>query len=409
MTKFFFWLSQCHRTLFAPWIFVLYLLACPATGYTKPWVAVDTTFKKAIDQKIALFEYANRALECTGKQRKKYLKLYFKAFPRDIQTFLEVFCEYYVDGSVYITGHFGELPCADTYVDMDPSLEAWFESHPEETRETHSGSYPTYNPWCSFKPERKFVRSEKDIPREQPSKKWQKVLQKRIKRGIHISVPQGQYKSWIEKYEKTGCLEALPYIWYHVSPGEEGHNYGALRSDSECGISKGYYNTGECKSDNYGDLILLAVSAAIPENIYQEKIISVCMGAIFDGRCWDTMSFHEYVNQSWYYRVPRPSAVSPLNASYLPGTVRFLERRTDNEIAGFFHFYFSIHPDQRIYFIGERELSPGQTHILKGHELALYQNLLSLSPRIASLMAKAYDQVLSESYYNLGEVGCGAH
>eukprot|EP01132_Coremiostelium_polycephalum_P004021 gene4021-5027_t len=64
--------------------------SCKPHGLAK--IYQDEHFDTVIDRNFALQEYANKASQSTGKERKKYLIKFFNAFPSDFETFFPDLC-----------------------------------------------------------------------------------------------------------------------------------------------------------------------------------------------------------------------------------------------------------------------------------------------------------------------------
>eukprot|EP01132_Coremiostelium_polycephalum_P004022 gene4022-5028_t len=112
----------------------------------------------------------------------------------------------------------------------------------------------------------------------------------------------------------------------------------------------------------FPDNICNELVKVIPRDIYCEKIISLCMGGWWDA---DDISFL----QQHLFRI--------CDLEDFPNFLHILEKRTDDEIASFWFFYYDD--------IGQ-VCSKGE----------LYQKIETLNPRIAKLMDRAYTALLAD-------------
>jgi hypothetical protein len=135
--------------------------ACTEEDYS------DEKFETSIDQKLALLKYAKQAQESTGAKRKKYIIKYFKAFPSDF-------------GSLF------KLRFGKHYYNHDPNKrqlnqleeDIFYGSFYGDTLYIGTNDYDEKyfsNPWGTFNPTIKYVKSVEEIPQEPISLRFQEV------------------------------------------------------------------------------------------------------------------------------------------------------------------------------------------------------------------------------------------
>lgn len=121
------------------WICLLNASSCQENEYA------DINFNSHLDRKIFLSQCGEKAMKSTGKKKEKYLKLYFRAFPKDFETFFKTVDSDCHGDTIYIVGN-------------------------------HiSGGY-FKNPWGKFYPTTKLVKTAAEIPKERISKQSQQYL-----------------------------------------------------------------------------------------------------------------------------------------------------------------------------------------------------------------------------------------
>ncbi|WP_044282756.1 hypothetical protein [Candidatus Amoebophilus asiaticus] len=238
---------------------LLSTVACKEDEYA------DIKFNSHLDRKIFLNYCGEKAMRSEGEKKKKYLKLYFRALPRDFETLFKTI----------------ESNC-----------------HKNIFYDTHTGVFGNYlsprNPWGKFYPKYKSVKTEAEVPKEKISKKSKRYLDSL----------------------KIKDIRKADILWFRVQK---------------------------------------ALTEIIPDSIYYEKIISFLIGG-FGG----PVSIEEF---------------RLVNEELL---VDFLERKTDDEIAGFWFFYYNQLPHP----------------VLLEIEDDFYKELEKNNPRMAKLMQKAYEAVL---------------
>jgi hypothetical protein len=104
------------------------------------------------------------------------------------------------------------------------------------------------------------------------------------------------------------------------------------------------------------------IKKIMPLEIYYRKMISVGIGGFSDG-------------EDWYHHKLGPTDDNPLY-------IKLLEERTDDELASIFYFKYD---------------GPHPSNYQEYYEYK-YQVISKLSPRVAELMKKAYERLLSEEH-----------
>eukprot|EP01132_Coremiostelium_polycephalum_P005047 gene5047-6281_t len=94
----------------------------------------DIQFSTHIDRKIFLSKCGKKALESEGEEKEEYLKLYFRALPRDFETFFKTTNSNCYDNVIY-----------------------------KIIRSSYSYSR---NPWSKFHPLTKLVKTKAEVPQE---------------------------------------------------------------------------------------------------------------------------------------------------------------------------------------------------------------------------------------------------
>mgnify|MGYP001803446814 CR=1 FL=1 len=114
--------------------------------------------------------------------------------------------------------------------------------------------------------------------------------------------------------------------------------------------------------------ILPEVQAVVPAAIYYEKLLSLGVGGFWDTDDITFLGMH----------------ISQLLYQDIALAVQVLEKKSDDEIASFWYFmYDHSHPGNEY----DREFYAD-----------IFKATMPLSPRVAGLMKKAYDQLLSEAH-----------
>jgi len=200
----------------------------------------DEQFKTVIDRKLALHAYAERADESEGKERERYLQLYFKAFPRDFETFYKMA----VGIAEYCHG--------DYYYTINGNM----------------GFTGFTNPWSSYVPIQKDVPTRADRPWEYPTKnKHLKYFQERFEKG--------DYPQWVKDLGIPGEeYRTLLLTLYHRPKPDRG----------------------------WLPDILDDVETVIPKEIYYEKMLSAGVGGFYEAD--DVDAFRMHVTSLFYNEMP---------------------------------------------------------------------------------------------------------
>ena len=235
----------------------------------------DMVFINYVDQDLALHEYARLAGASEGKEKERYLRLFFNALPRDFATFFKM-----------------------THYRTEEDFQEGFRGNTYYSTTSHGYIY-SHNPWGRF-----HLKLKGNCPLEE----------------IPVLPISGKFP---RPKERNGSMFIeLPY----------------------------------------------EVQGVVPTEIYYEKLLSLGVDGFWDADDVNFLGMH----------------INMLVFQDLPLAVKVLEKKSDDEIVSFWYYlYDGPHPEHE-----QKQAFFKSTS----------QELMPLSPRIAGLLQRAYDQLLSEKH-----------
>ncbi|ACE05920.1 hypothetical protein Aasi_0517 [Candidatus Amoebophilus asiaticus 5a2] len=289
----------------------------------------DEHFDTVIDRNLALHAYAKKAKESTGKEREKYLIKFFNAFTRDFETFFKM-----------------EYPCYGDTLYAIRNEEDWYV---EETF--------FKNPWGRFYPVLCIVDSEKDIPKEVPTKKFKDFDTAAYKAGVFPELGEGIHYMILYDIQKIVPEEIFYRKMISVQVGLFDSLYKIAQSSTAYSLPVHVINPFLSKIE------FIPVSSLGPNDL-------------------DDLTEEE--------RKQEMIKVSIELQEVKPICIKILEEKTDDEICA---FWYGLHC---------RRGGPAPVNS-QGNWNAIYRNLVKMSPRIANLMRKACDKILEDTQEGLQE------
>ncbi|ACE05915.1 hypothetical protein Aasi_0511 [Candidatus Amoebophilus asiaticus 5a2] len=280
----------------------------------------DEHFDTVIDRNLALHVYAKKAKENTGKEREKYLIKFFNAFPNDFETFFKM-----------------EYPCYGDTLYVVKNEEDWYME-----------SFFFKNPWGRFYPVLCIVDSEKEIPKEVPTKKFIDFDIEAYKAGAFPRLGEDIHYTLLYEIQKIVPEEIFYRKMLSIQVGLFDSLYKIDQSSTAYSLPVHFIDPFLSKSE------LIPVSSLGPNDL-------------------NDLTEEEKKQEMLRVSIELPE-VEPI-------WIKLLEEKTDDEICS---FWYGLH---------RRRGGPAPVNS-QGNWKATYNHLIKVSPRIANLMRKACDKIL---------------